>query len=162
MSYNYSMSNRLKVHKPVTADSKKAVDVKANFTLDFKSIRRIVLILSILGIASFIFLRLNNATRHIDKDYYNSQTSGVVYSVIEKSGFRNSKLGTFSDIVGYDIGYYYFVNGRRYDNVEFVIYRGPVDYKFIQYAYDNINSAKFLIRYAAKKPYDSVLDEECK
>lgn len=156
------MSNRLKIHKPVTADSKKAVGVKSTFSLDFKSIRRIVLIFSSLGIATFIFIRLNNATRHIDKDYYNSQTSGVVYSIIEKSGFRNSKMGTFTDIVGYDIGYYYFVNGKRYDKVEFVMYRGPVEYKFIKYAYDNINSAKFVIRYAARKPYDSVLDEEYK
>lgn len=156
------MSNRLKVHKYETADSKKAVEVKPTLSLDFKSIRRIVLIIFIIGIASFIFLRLNNATRHIDKDYYNSQTSGVVYSVIEKSGFRNSRLGTFTEIIGYDIGYYYFVNGKRYDNMEFVMYRGAVDYRFIQYAYDNINSAKFLIRYAAKKPYESVLDEEYK
>ncbi|MBK6345493.1 MAG: hypothetical protein IPN08_12405 [Bacteroidales bacterium] len=125
--------------------------------LDLKSVLSTT---AIIGVLSIIFLSVfipTCDTRERKSDYYNSETKGVVYSIEKKRGLSQGRFGNRETTLGYHIHYFYEVNGKHYENIDYVYSMKLDETKFISYAYQNINNKVFIIRYASSKPEESFI-----
>lgn len=124
------------------------------------NLKSVLSITLIIGILSLIFLSVfipTCDTRKKKSDYYNSETKGVVYSIEKKTGISQGRFGTGETTLGYNIHYFYEVNGKHYDEIDYVYSIKLDEAKFIEYAYQNINNKVFIIRYVLSKPEESFI-----
>ena len=93
-----------------------------------------------------------------EKDYYNESTKAVIYSIDRKTLLTQGRFGNKDKTLGYDISYYYEVNGMKYDKVDFMNDNlNSENNEFVKFAYNNLNMDFFIVRYASSKPQDGFL-----
>ena len=142
------MTTKNSIHKKLRFYS--AWDIKSIFI-------GLIIILGISGLFVFMIFRPSGDSREKDKDIYNLETKGMIYSIIKKNGSYQGRTGFHDITLGYELNYSYEVNGQRYKNVDFVQGSSAEEFKFINFAYNHLYKDTFIVRYCSWKPGNSFL-----
>lgn len=149
--FNLEVRNKLRQH----IRFRQKIEMKFENKIPKWDLKSVLSASAIIGVLSLVFLSVfipTCDTRERKSDYYNSETKGVVYSIEKKTGRSQGRFGNGVTTLGYNIHYFYEVNGKRYNKIDYVYSMKLDESKFIDYAYQNINKKVFIIRYVLSKP----------
>ncbi len=124
---------------------------------DFKSIVLTTIIIGLVGFVALTFYVPSCDSRERNTVYYNSETKGVIHSIVSKTGFTQGRTGNREVILGYEIRFYYIVDGKRLGNTDFIKGSSVADAKFVSYVRNNLNKEVFTVKYVSFKPEDSYI-----
>jgi len=124
---------------------------------NFKTTLKLIVVVAVVGLPLLIIYLPTRDSLDKDNDYYNSETRGVVNSVIQKNGMSQGRNGMHEITLGYEVAYSYIVDGKQYNSVEFVQNSNIDNIQFLGFAKRNLHEENFVVKYVSWKPEDSFI-----